>query len=85
MSLVALASEKNVSEENCLNIALGVETLPTLGREISEALEHGGICNSVKFLPSKRVTHMLRSGELDGELKISAYGEFVNNQAIKID
>lgn len=53
---------------------------------ISAAFDQAGICHQIKYAPSKRLTLLLKNGQIDGEfIRTMDYGAVVGDIAAPID
>ncbi len=82
--LLSGLSERSLADDKtCLRF--GVQDLPVhrvVAATVSEALTQGGICHSLVYLPTRRITRQLMAGEIDGELlRYPFYAETVQEIA----
>jgi len=85
LSLCVL-SGLSYAQDRCL--LLGVppyEEHQKLSELVSQALSRGGICNSLHYAPNKRLTSLLQSQRLDGEiLRVPDYRKTVQEVAFMV-
>ena len=80
---VGLTERSLADDKNCLRF--GVQDLPVhrlVAATISEVFTREGICHSLVYLPTRRISRQLLSGNIDGELlRYSFYAEVVQEIA----
>mgnify|MGYP003135610615 CR=1 FL=1 len=82
--LLSGLSERSLADDKtCLRF--GVQDLPVhrvVAATISEVFTQAGICHSLVYLPPRRISRQLLSGDIDGELlRYSFYAEIVQEIA----
>ena len=73
--------------KDCLKLIVGggATAVERIARAVSKELSDHGVCNSLRFVPSKRATIEFLKGDADGEFgRIQFYKEIVQSQAVMV-